>query len=146
MSLKNSRLIFALCACVWLGCASKGGNGVAECADAGGNCILGPPTNCQGMVGPQDCNPDQNPGGALCCLLKDFERVTVIHGHTHQVLTNRIGNIHFHGMLSTAWPWPYAPEGLPRFTVQMNPYELRPFDDARFLASIALALVGSSQS
>jgi len=53
-------------------------------------------------------------------LLKDFERVTVFHGHTHQVLTNRIGNIHFHGMLSTAWPWPYAPEGLPRFTVQMN--------------------------
>jgi hypothetical protein len=46
--------------------------------------------------------------------------VTVIHGHTHQLLTNRIGNIHFHGMLSTAWPWPYAPEGLPKLTVQMN--------------------------
>ncbi len=44
-------------------------------------------------------------------LLKRFDRVTVIHGHTHQLLTNRIGNIHFHGMLSTAWPWPYAPEG-----------------------------------
>ncbi|WP_224246675.1 metallophosphoesterase family protein [Hyalangium gracile] len=53
-------------------------------------------------------------------LLKPFEKVTVIHGHTHQLLTNRIGNIHFHGMLSTAWPWPYAPEGLPRFTMQMN--------------------------
>ena len=23
-------------------------------------------------------------------------------------------------MLSTAWPWPYAPEGLPKLTVQMN--------------------------
>ena len=44
----------------------------------------------------------------------------MIHGHTHQLLTNRIGNIHFHGMLSTAWPWPYAPEGLPKLTVQMN--------------------------
>ncbi|MBF5045927.1 serine/threonine protein phosphatase [Aggregicoccus sp. 17bor-14] len=53
-------------------------------------------------------------------LLAPFEKVTVIHGHTHQLLTNRIGNIHFHGMLSTAWPWPYAPEGLPRLTVQMN--------------------------
>ncbi|MDC0712886.1 metallophosphoesterase [Stigmatella sp. ncwal1] len=53
-------------------------------------------------------------------LLKPFEKVTVIHGHTHQLLTNRINNIHFHGMLSTAWPWPYAPEGLPSFTTQMN--------------------------
>ncbi|MBX7222245.1 MAG: metallophosphoesterase [Blastocatellia bacterium] len=53
-------------------------------------------------------------------LLRPFKTVTVIHGHTHQVLTNRIGNIHFHGMLSTAWPWPYAPQGLPKLTVQMN--------------------------
>lgn len=53
-------------------------------------------------------------------LLSRFERCTVIHGHTHQLLTNRIGNIHFHGMLSTAWPWPYAPEGLPELTIQMN--------------------------
>ena len=53
-------------------------------------------------------------------LLEPFDTVTVIHGHTHQVLTNRVGNIHFHGMLSTAWPWPYAPEGLPALTLQMN--------------------------
>ncbi len=53
-------------------------------------------------------------------LLRPFANVTVIHGHTHQLLTNRIGNIHFHGMLSTAWPWPYAPEGLPTLTVQQN--------------------------
>ena len=53
-------------------------------------------------------------------ILKPFKTVTVIHGHTHQLLTNRIGNISFHGMLSTAWPWPYAPEGLPAMTIQMN--------------------------
>ena len=53
-------------------------------------------------------------------LLKPFGKCTVIHGHTHQLLTNRIDNIHFHGLLSTAWPWPYAPEGLPELTVQMN--------------------------
>lgn len=53
-------------------------------------------------------------------ILGRFERAVVIHGHTHQLLTHRIGNIHFHGMLSTAWPWPYAPEGLPELTVQMN--------------------------
>jgi 3',5'-cyclic AMP phosphodiesterase CpdA len=52
-------------------------------------------------------------------ILKRFKRCTVIHGHTHQLLTNKIGNIDFHGMLSTAWPWPYAPEGLPPLTIQM---------------------------
>ena len=52
-------------------------------------------------------------------ILKPFQTVTVIHGHTHQLLTNQIGNIQFHGLLSTAWPWPYAPEGLPEYTVQM---------------------------
>ena len=53
-------------------------------------------------------------------LLQPFDTVTVIHAHTHQILTNRIGNISFHGLLSTAWPWPYAPEGLPPYTVQMK--------------------------
>lgn len=62
-------------------------------------------------------------------LLKRFRNVSVIHGHTHQLLTNRIGNIHFHGMLSTAWPWPYAPEGMPELTVQMNrPDPFNPHD------------------
>lgn len=53
-------------------------------------------------------------------ILRRFDHVTVLHGHTHQMLTNRIGNIAFHGMLSTAWPWPYAPEGLPKLCVEMN--------------------------
>ncbi|MBV9946945.1 MAG: metallophosphoesterase [Myxococcales bacterium] len=52
-------------------------------------------------------------------ILRRFRQVVVFHGHTHQMLTNRIGNIHFHGFLSTAWPWPYAPQGLPELTVQM---------------------------
>ena len=59
-------------------------------------------------------------------LLKPFQTVSVIHGHTHQLLTNRIGNIQFHGLLSTAWPWPYAPQGLPDYTVQM--YRPDPFN------------------
>jgi 3',5'-cyclic-AMP phosphodiesterase len=59
-------------------------------------------------------------------LLSSFNTVTVIHGHTHQVLTNKIGNVTFHGMLSTAWPWPYAPEGMPKLTVQMDRPD--PFD------------------
>jgi 3',5'-cyclic AMP phosphodiesterase CpdA len=62
-------------------------------------------------------------------ILKPFETVSVIHGHTHQLLTNRIGNIDFHGLLSTAWPWPYAPEGLPEYTVQMaRPDPFNQFD------------------
>jgi 3',5'-cyclic-AMP phosphodiesterase len=52
-------------------------------------------------------------------ILRRFNSVVVVHGHTHQLLTNRIGNIYFHGMLSTAWPWPYAPQGLPELTIQM---------------------------
>ena len=59
-------------------------------------------------------------------ILKPFDHVTVIHGHTHQMLQNQIGNISFYGMLSTAWPWPYAPEGLPPLTIQMNRAD--PFD------------------
>ncbi|MEW6208216.1 MAG: metallophosphoesterase [Acidobacteriota bacterium] len=61
-------------------------------------------------------------------LLFPFRSVTVIHGHTHQMLSHRIRNVHFHGMLSTAWPWPYAPEGLPKLTVQMDRAD--PFDEA----------------
>ena len=53
-------------------------------------------------------------------ILERFANITVIHGHTHQILTNRIGNISFHGLLSTAWPWPYAPEGMPELTIPMN--------------------------
>jgi 3',5'-cyclic AMP phosphodiesterase CpdA len=59
-------------------------------------------------------------------LLFPFKSVTVIHGHTHQLLTNRIKNIDFHGLLSTAWPWPYAPTGLPKLTLQMD--RPNPFD------------------
>jgi Icc protein len=59
-------------------------------------------------------------------ILRRFQSVVVFHGHTHQMLTNRIGNIHFQGFLSTAWPWPYAPQGLPELTVQMGRPD--PFD------------------
>src|SRR5271157_2398013 len=59
-------------------------------------------------------------------ILKPYQKVTVIHGHTHQMLFNQIGNVSFYGMLSTAWPWPYAPQGLPPLTIQMNRAD--PFD------------------
>jgi 3',5'-cyclic-AMP phosphodiesterase len=62
-------------------------------------------------------------------LLQPFAQVTVLHGHTHQLLCHRIGRIDFHGMLATAWPEPYPASGVPPLTVQMsrpNPFD--PFD------------------
>jgi 3',5'-cyclic-AMP phosphodiesterase len=61
-------------------------------------------------------------------ILAKFDTVSVIHGHTHQVLANRIGNISFYGLLSTAWPWPYAPEGLPKLTVEIQMNRADPFN------------------
>ncbi|MGD0674040.1 MAG: hypothetical protein ABSC94_01395 [Polyangiaceae bacterium] len=55
------------------GCSdgSSAGSGAAACAAAGGQCLLaGGEPNCA-KVGPQDCNPDENPGGAVCCLVVD---------------------------------------------------------------------------
>jgi hypothetical protein len=52
-------------------------------------------------------------------ILKPFENVTNVHGHTHQVLYNEIGRVRSIGMLATSWPWPYAPEGVPTLTKPM---------------------------
>jgi len=49
-------------------------------------------------------------------VLKPYNIVTNIHGHTHQVLYNEIGTMRSIGMLATSWPWPYAPEGVPTLT------------------------------
>lgn len=59
-------------------------------------------------------------------LLAPFDKVTVLHGHVHQILYNQIGNISFQAMMSTAWPWPYPvsynqrPNQVPKLTVFMN--------------------------
>ena len=52
-------------------------------------------------------------------VLKPFTKVTNIHGHVHQVLYNEIGTMRSIGMLATSWPWPYAPEGVPKLTKPM---------------------------
>ena len=50
------------------GCTGGEASGPADCVAAGGQCVLGGGgPNCA-KVGPQDCNPDRNPGGAACCL------------------------------------------------------------------------------
>ena len=52
-------------------------------------------------------------------ILKPYKNVTNIHGHVHQVLYNEIGTMRSIGMLATSWPWPYAPEGVPKLTREM---------------------------
>lgn len=59
-------------------------------------------------------------------LLRPFAKATVLYGHVHQIQYNQIGNIAFHSVMATAWPWPYpqsyaqAESHLPKLTVPMN--------------------------
>jgi hypothetical protein len=52
-------------------------------------------------------------------IVAPYQRITNLHGHTHQVLYNEIGAMRSIGMLATSWPWPYAPEGVPALTRPM---------------------------
>ena len=42
-------------------------------------------------------------------ILSKFEHVMSMHGHVHQTVFNKIGNMSSIGALSTSWPWPYPP-------------------------------------
>jgi 3',5'-cyclic AMP phosphodiesterase CpdA len=59
-------------------------------------------------------------------LLEPFSDVTVVYGHVHQIQYNQIGNISFHAVMATAWPWPYprsyaqAESHMPKLTIPMN--------------------------
>ncbi len=59
-------------------------------------------------------------------VLRPFRKVSVLHGHVHQILYNQIANITFQAWMSTAWPWPYPltyrqkPSAVPEMTVFMN--------------------------
>jgi Icc protein len=59
-------------------------------------------------------------------LLRPFDDVTVVYGHVHQIQYNQIGNMSFHAVMATAWPWPYpqsyaqATSQVPELTVRMN--------------------------
>jgi len=59
-------------------------------------------------------------------MLRRFDTATVVYGHVHQIQYNQIGNISFHAVMATAWPWPYptayaqAAPNFPKLTVPMN--------------------------
>ncbi len=52
-------------------------------------------------------------------ILSKFEKVIAIHGHVHQVVYNKTGNMVHIGNLATAWPWPYPPVDLPFPKIRM---------------------------
>jgi len=71
-------------------------------------------------------------------ILSKFERVVSIHGHVHQVVYNKIGNISSSGLLSTSWPWPYPPIKLPYPDVKMNRADPGDFEDGLGTHNVAL--------
>jgi 3',5'-cyclic-AMP phosphodiesterase len=79
-------------------------------------------------------------------ILKPYSKVTNIHGHTHQVLYNEVGKMRSIGMLATSWPWPYAPEGVPKLTkamVRADPGD--PFDGVGW-ADLTVSPTGSVEN
>lgn len=46
-------------------------------------------------------------------ILSKFDKVMSFHGHVHQVVYNKIGNMSSLGSLATSWPWPYPPVQMP---------------------------------
>jgi len=53
-------------------------------------------------------------------ILGKFSRVMAFHGHVHQTVYNRIGNLSSIGTLSTSWPWPYPEVQMKYPWSQMN--------------------------
>jgi 3',5'-cyclic AMP phosphodiesterase CpdA len=64
-------------------------------------------------------------------ILAKFERVMAFHGHVHQTVYNKIGNMGSIGTLSTSWPWPYPDVKLPYPETQMNRVDPGDFHDAQ---------------
>ncbi len=52
--------------------------------------------------------------------LAKFNHVMSFHGHVHQTIYNKIGNLSSVGSMSTSWPWPYPPVKLPYPDSQQN--------------------------
>jgi Icc protein len=68
-------------------------------------------------------------GEAVLQQLRAFENVTLLHGHTQQVLTNVQDHFISHGMVSTAWSWPYPPIGVPASTACIQPRIIGPYGE-----------------
>jgi 3',5'-cyclic AMP phosphodiesterase CpdA len=76
-------------------------------------------------------------------LLRKFESVMAIHGHVHQVVFNKIGNISSVGTSSTSWPWPYPPVDMPYPDIRHNRLDPGDFHDGMGAHHIKVAADGS---
>jgi 3',5'-cyclic AMP phosphodiesterase CpdA len=69
-------------------------------------------------------------------ILSKFDRVMSYHGHVHQTVYNKIGNMSSVGALSTSWPWPYPDVKLEYPDMRMNrsdPGNIRDGEGAQYI-------------
>jgi 3',5'-cyclic AMP phosphodiesterase CpdA len=72
-------------------------------------------------------------------ILSKFNKVMSIHGHVHQVVYNKMGNMTSAGLLSTSWPWPYPPVELPYPEIKMNRVDPGDFEDGLGSHSVSVS-------
>ena len=71
-------------------------------------------------------------------ILGKFDHVVSLHGHVHQTIYNKIGNLSSAGALSTSWPWPYPPVTLDYPGSQMNQSDPANVKDGMGTQSVSL--------
>jgi 3',5'-cyclic AMP phosphodiesterase CpdA len=76
-------------------------------------------------------------------ILARFDHVMSFHGHVHQTIYNKIGNLSSAGALSTSWPWPYPPVALAYPGSQMNRADPANTKDGMGTQLISLTLDGA---
>ena len=76
-------------------------------------------------------------------ILRKFDNVMAVHGHVHQVVFNKIGNISSVGTSSTSWPWPYPPVELPYPEIRHNRLDPGDFEDGMGAHHLNVASDGS---
>lgn len=76
-------------------------------------------------------------------ILRKFDNVIAVHGHVHQVIFNKIGNISSIGTSSTSWPWPYPPVDLPYPRIRHNRLDPGDFQDGMGAHHVDIAGDGS---
>jgi 3',5'-cyclic AMP phosphodiesterase CpdA len=77
-------------------------------------------------------------------ILSKFDHVTSLHGHVHQTIYNKFGNMSSAGSLSTSWPWPYPPVKLDYPGSQMNQSDPANVKDGMGTQSLAFDASGGA--
>jgi 3',5'-cyclic AMP phosphodiesterase CpdA len=80
-------------------------------------------------------------------ILSKFAHVMSFHGHVHQTVFNKIGNMSSVGTMSTSWPWPYPDVALPYPESQQNRSDPSNEEDGMGTLSVSLdaGFVGTAQ-